>query len=394
MTRQATVLAVVGLLLAGSSTAGASPQSRQLTEEGFSSAYALDFPESLSLFDRARSADRADPAPARAAAAVTWMQILFAQGVATFEAFIGEASDDSVPRPPFDQALAARFTASMNEAMALSEHQVKADPTDLDAQYQLGASTGLLALYRATVEGRTWAAFVEGRRAVHTMERVRERQRNHREAALILGMYRYAVSTLPWLKRMLANAAGMPGDRDGGIELLEFAAGPAARTASDASLVLTIIYNRERRHAEAMRHLDVLRQRHPRNRLLVLNAAATGFAAAQPAMAAEAVTTVLRNGARFEHPTVLGERAMWFYLRGAARAALGAPGAVDDLQSALVGEPRDWIRARTHLELAKLALAVDDKAQGNAHLDAAEQYGRRGGDPVAIEAARRLRRQR
>jgi hypothetical protein len=194
LTRRAAVFAVLVLLTSWS--ADASPRSRELTQEVFNRAYALDFPGSLSLFDQARKADPSDPAPARAAAAVTWMQILFTQGVATFEAFTGEASDDSVRRPPVDRALTARFTTYANEALDLSRRQVAADPGDVDALYQLGATSGLLALYRATVEGRTWAAFVEGRRAVRTMERVRERQRDHSEAALILGMYRYAVSTL------------------------------------------------------------------------------------------------------------------------------------------------------------------------------------------------------
>lgn len=380
------------LLLTGSSPAEASPRSRELVQDGFRRAYALDFVESHSLFERARDADRSDPAPPRAAAAVIWMQILFAQGVATFEAFIGEATEDSVRRPPVDPALAGRFIRYVTEAIELSERHISANRTDVDGRYQLGASTGLLALYRATVEGRTWAAFVEGRRAVRTMERVREQQRDHREAALILGMYRYAVSTLSWPKRMLARAAGMPGDRDGGIELLESAAGPPSGTATDASLVLMVVYNRERRHAAAMRHLERLQERHPGNRLLELNAAATALTASEPARAADAVTTALARAPRFDRPAVLGERAMWFYIRGAARAALRARGATEDLQRALTSEPRDWIRARTHLKLAKLALLAGDEARALAELDAAERYGRRAGDSVPVEEARRLRR--
>lgn len=72
-----------------------------------------------------------------------------------------------------------------------------------------------------------------------------------------------AVSTLSWPKRVLANAVGMPGDRDCGIELLELAASPEADTATDASLVLSVVYNRERRYPAAMRHLDLLRARGP-----------------------------------------------------------------------------------------------------------------------------------
>lgn len=123
----------------------------------------------------------------------------------------------------------------MQDAVRLAQSQLAVRPDDTDVQYQLGASSGLLALYRGTVEGRTLAAFTEGRRAVAIMERIRERDSGHREAALLPGIYRYAVSTLSWPKRMLAAAAGMAGDGDGGIRLLETAASEPAETATDAA---------------------------------------------------------------------------------------------------------------------------------------------------------------
>jgi tetratricopeptide (TPR) repeat protein len=387
-------LVVLVLLCVALSSAHASARSRALTRQGYTAAYELNFPESRAIFNEARRIDPADPAPVRALAAVTWMEILFAQGVATFEAFKGDASGDSVQRPAVDHSLTTRFVDVGTAAIQLAEQQVASRPADADAWYQLGASTGLLALYRATVEGRTWAAFVDGRRAVRTMERVRQQQQEHREAALILGMYRYAVSTLSWPKRMLAGAAGMPGDRDGGIALLETAAAVPADTATDASLLLTIIYNREGRYADALRHLRQLRERHPANRLLALNAAAMALAGSDPAGAADTISATLTPLPNFDDPRVLGERAMWYYIRGAARVALGDMHATEDLRHALASDPRDWIRARTHLELAKFALQSGDHAQAKLELEAADRYSRRGADGETIERAKRLWRER
>jgi tetratricopeptide (TPR) repeat protein len=386
-------LIVLVLLTTGLSSACGSTRSRALTRQGYSEAYELNFPESASILGEARRADPLDPAPARALAAITWMEILFAQGVATFEAFQGDASGDSVQRPSVDAALTTRFLALAGEAIKLAEQHVAAAPTDTDALYQFGASTALLALYRATVEGRTWAAFVEGRRSVRTMTRVRQQDKQHREAALILGMYRYAASTLSWPKRMLASAAGMPGDRAGGIALLEAAAAPPAETATDAALLLVIVYNREGRHADAMRHLRQLRERHPANRLLALNAAATALATCDAAAAVATITAGLATHPKFDQPRVLGERAMWYYIRGAARATLADHGAVDDLREALASNPRDWIRARTHLEFAKLALQSGNERQARLELEAAARYGRRGGDSIAVPAAEQLGRE-
>jgi tetratricopeptide (TPR) repeat protein len=387
-------LVLLVLVTVALSSAEASSRSRALTRQGYSEAYELKFPESGAIFAEARRADPVDPAPARAIAAVTWMEILFAQGVATFEAFQGDASGDSVHRPTVDRSLSARFLSSIKEAIQLAEQQLAVTPADADALYQLGAGTGLLALYRATVEGRTWAGFVEGRRAVRLMERVRQHQKVHREAALILGLYRYAVSTLSWPKRMLASAAGMPGDRSGGIALLESAAALPAETATDASLLLFIVYNREGRHAEALRHLRQLRGRHPGNRLLVLNAAATALVASDPAAAADTITTGLTAEPSFHEPRVLGERAMWYYIRGAARVALNDARAAGDLRQALGSGPRDWIRARTHLELARLALQSGDQRQAKLELETAERYARLGVDNGTMERAKQMWRER
>lgn len=387
------VVTIAGLV-AIASPADSSPASRALTREGFSRAYELRFAESLAVLADARRADPSDPAPARAAAAVTWMEILFAQGVATFAAFDGDASGDAVSRPAVPPQLAQRFLSLAGEAVRLAQRNAAAAPDDIDAQYQLGASTGLMALYRGTVEGRTFAAFTEGRRAVGVMERIRRKDPAHRESALIPGIYRYAVSTLSWPRRMLAAAAGLPGDRDGGIRLLETAATESAETATDAALVLMIVFNREGRHPEAIAHLQRLIARHPANRLLRLNLAATALDAGRHADAETTVTQTLALDPDFDQPAIPGERALWRYVRGTARAAVRDPRARDDLHGAVQDAPRDWVRARAHVELARLALRDGQTERARAELDAAEHFGRRAGDDAAIEWARRLWREK
>ena len=273
----------------------ASIESRTLTREGYRLAYALQFSTSRAVLEMACQADRHDAAAPRAIAAVTWMEILFAQGAATFAAFDGDASPDDVTRPVVPADLRERFSRHIERAVQVAETGVANRPQDVDAQYQLGATRGLLALYRGTAEGRAGAAFNDGRHAVKTMTRILQKHPGYREAALIPGIYRYAVSTLSWPKRMVAAAAGMPGDRDGGILMLETAADSQADTATDAALVLMIIYNREGRHSDALRHLTQLQLRHPENRLIRLNIAATALAASRHVEAERRITAGLRD---------------------------------------------------------------------------------------------------
>ena len=386
-------VATIAAVMLSTLPAFASIESRTLTREGYRLAYALQFSNSLAVLEKACQADRHDAAAPRAIAAITWMEILFAQGAATFAAFDGDASSDDVIRPVAPAYLAERFIRHIEEAVQLAETGAALRPQEIDAQYQLGATRGLLALYRGTVEGRAASAFSDGRRAVKAMTRILEKQPGHREAALIPGIYRYAVSTLSWPKRMLAAAAGMPGDRAGGILMLETAADSQADTATDAALVLMIIYNREGRHADALRHLTQLQLRHPENRLIRLNIAATALAASRHVEAERQITAGLAMSPVFEEPPVAGERALWFYTRGAARMALGQHDGLADLRESMAAAPRDWVRGRTHVALGKIALRAGDTKTAYAELEAAVQYGRRAGDQAVVEEAKRLRGQ-
>ena len=127
------VLAIL-LLVSVPSPASSSTESRALTRKGFSRAYELRLAESLAIFSDARRADPADPAPVRAAAAVTWMEILFAQGVATFTAFEGDASGDAVSRPAVPPQLAQRFLSLAGDALRLAQRRAASAPDDLEAQ--------------------------------------------------------------------------------------------------------------------------------------------------------------------------------------------------------------------------------------------------------------------
>ena len=374
--------------IGGTNVVHASPESRALTREGYAQAYELNFETSLAALAEARRLDPEDPGPLRATAAVTWMEILFLQGVATYAAFQGSPSADTVARPPVPSHLGVRFNDSIQEALSLAQRAARQSGS-ADARYQLGATLGLSALYRGTVEGRAFAAFMDGRRAVSIMKELREAEPHRRESGLVLGIYRYAVSTLPWHKRLLATVAGMPGDKHGGFELLESAAGDGAETASDASLVLMIAYNREGRHHDALRHLKRLNARHPGNRLLRLNLASTALDAADHATAERMTSAGPNNLGR---PAVLGERALWLYVRGAARAAMRDPRAEADLRQATQEEPRDWVRARAHVELAKLALGRGDEPGATVEIDAALYFAKRGNDDVAVERAERVTR--
>lgn len=384
-----TAIVTAGLVVLGEPRVMASPLSRERTQQAFTLAYDLQFESAREVLADAVTADPADPAPHRAIAAVTWIEILFAQGVATFEAFTSEVPKGDVARPQPPATLTARYREAISRAAHLADLQVTRHD-DADAQYQVGATAALESLYRGTVEGRTIGALTQGRRAVAAMERARARDPGMHETALLLGMSEYTISTLSWPVRTLARMQGLSGNRRKAMALLHEAATPGAATETDARLLLIVIEARAGRHAEVVEHLRFLQCRYPRNRLLWLNQGAALLAAHEPEEAEAALSRGITDRLWEAAPPVTGEAALWLAHRGTALAGAGRRAeAIADLQRGLASTPRDWVRGRIHCQLGDLALSGGEPDRARREFQAALAYSERGGDQTGIARARR-----
>lgn len=365
-------------------------------------AYNLDHDAALDLLRRAVAQAPDDSASHRTLSSVLWLKMLFRRGAVTVDHYLGSFSRSSVDlaRPPPE--LDAEFRSHVTRAIALAEQRVSANKRDAQAHYDLGAAVGLHASYVATVEGRLLAGLRAASRCYDEHETVLELDPSRKDAGLIVGTYRYLVSTLSLPMRAMAYLAGFGGGRERGIRMLEETAAlldtsARARVENDAStdalFALVLVYNRERRYDDALRVLERLRGMYPRNRLLVLEAGATALRAGR----AQQADALLRDGlaalAKDRRPHIPGEEGLWRYKRGMARVALGQIDAgIADLQSATAADSQAWVNGRARLELGRLALKRGDRATAVGEARQAETLCRNGNDPACAEDARALLR--
>ena len=122
------------------------------------------------------------------------------------------------------------------------------------------------------------AGFRGARRAFDEHEKVLELDSNRKDAGLVIGTYRYIVSTLSLPMRMMAYVVGFGGGRDRGIGMLQETAAQGGESQTDALFALVLVYNRERQFDGALKALADLRRMYPRNRLVVLEAGVDGAA--------------------------------------------------------------------------------------------------------------------
>lgn len=385
----------------------AAPSSAQPRLEALDLAYNLDHEQALDLLRRAVALAPDDPAPHRSLASVLWLNILFRRGSVTVDHYLGAFSRPNVDlaKPPAD--VDAELRHHVQRAIALGEQRVAAHPRDPQAHYDLGAALGLQASYMATVEGRMLAGFRAANRSFDEHEKVLALDPSRADAGLIVGTYRYVVSTLSLPMRVMAYVAGFGGGRERGIEMLQRTAGvfpnkarateAKAEAGNDASteamFALVLVYNRERRYGDAVQVLQQLRRLYPRNRLLLLEAGATALRAGRPRQAEDLLSEGLAMLAADRRPRIPGEESLWRYKRGAARAALGESElALADLQGATAADAQPWVSGRARVELGRLALRRGDRIQAAANARQAETSCRRGNDPVCVGEARALLR--
>jgi tetratricopeptide (TPR) repeat protein len=385
-------LVSVALVAALTATAHANPESQALRARAAADIYNLDRDEAIALFKRAIAADPADAAAYRGLATGLWLSITFRRGNMTVDDYLGRAvTKTSVAMAPPPAEVAAAFKDTLDHAVALARTRLEQNPKDADAHYQLGSAVGLRASYAATVEGSSMAAFKAAREAYDEHEQVLTLDPRRKDAGLIVGTYRYLVSALSMPLRWMAYMVGFGGGKERGLKMIEEAAAFGGDNQEDARFALILLYNREKRYDDALKTLNTLRDRYPRNRLVWLETGATYLRAGRPADAERTLNEGFARLTNDSRTRMFGEDAIWYYKRGAARAALGRAADADaDLRKALQSEGRKWVYGRAHLELGTLALKAGKTATAREELSTAITLCDGDNDSGTADQARQL----
>ncbi len=355
------------LAVAGPRAQAPGPTLTATIDAAYRAAYNLDLPEATASMRAAVQRAPDDPRAHRALATILWLDILFERGAVTIDHYLGGFGGGRFSLPPPSPNLDAEFRQSLTRAIALADARLERNEHDVVARDELGKAYAIQASYGASIEGSLTSALRSARRAFDAQETILSLDPRRADAGVIIGLYRYVVSTMALPSRLVAYVMGIGGGKERGIGLLETAARPP-HVLPEAQAALVLIFARERRHTDSLAVMRQLAAQYPRNRIFVME---EGAAAIRAERFAEADATLTRGLAAFHEdprPKIPGELALWLYKRGQARLHLNPAAAAEDLERALASEPVPWTAGRIHLALGKL----HDLA--NRRPDAVEQY--------------------
>ncbi|MBV9210218.1 MAG: hypothetical protein JOZ52_06290 [Acidobacteria bacterium] len=172
-----------------------------------------------------------------------------------------------------DPKLIEEFRDHIRQAKRLAKARLKQNPKDAEALYYLGAAEGLNAAFSATIQRSFMSALSDGSSSVDHHREVLKLDPNYREAELTIGLYDYAVGSLPLPVKLLVSLGGVRGSKKRGIERLERLALESQRGGDDAKVLLIMILKREKRYADALKYARQLAESYPRNYLFKLEVA-------------------------------------------------------------------------------------------------------------------------
>lgn len=165
---------------------------------------------------------------------------------------------------PVSPEFEKRLYAVLDKAQSIADQRVQKDPGDEEAQYWGGVTHATRGTYLFTVKRSWFAALSEAKAADRQHRELLQRDSTFVDANLVVGAQEYVVGALPWAIRPVARLVGAHGDREGGLRKIELVAAKGNYARLDAMTLLSVLYQREERWADARHVLEQLVPQHPR----------------------------------------------------------------------------------------------------------------------------------
>jgi tetratricopeptide (TPR) repeat protein len=250
---------------------------KQLYVQSTDAMYNLDFSTAQHGYETLTQDYPDNPDYWNALASSIWLKITLDQQKLNLESFSGRSTFGTKEsheklNPEDEKRLRDTIKIAIDKADAI----LKKNPNDVRALYAKGNSNATLATFEATVKRSYLNANSSAQTAKKLHQQVLKLDPSFDDARISIGTYDYVVGVIPSFVKVLISLFGVSGaGKEAGIQQLQLAAAKGKFASTDAKMVLAVIYSRERRYDDALRMMNDLHAKYPRNFLFELAKAST-----------------------------------------------------------------------------------------------------------------------
>jgi tetratricopeptide (TPR) repeat protein len=145
--------------------------------------------------------------------------------------------------------------------------KLAAQPGDSESLFALSTAAGIESDYLYFVEKKRLGSLKLHKESHNYSRQLLEVDPDYPDAYLTSGFYEYLVGDLPFFLRWFIRFDGVQGDKEKGIERLQYVSENARYSAGFAKVLLAAVYLRENQPAKSVNMLTELTQKYPNNPL-------------------------------------------------------------------------------------------------------------------------------
>lgn len=215
----------------------------QRLEQGIEAFYRSDWQKAISIF---RQLQQLEPSNPRA-----WF---FYSMVPFWQYFYGGG----------DAKIAKDFLKTSNYAIEVAEKRLKVAPRDTSVVFILSGLHGYRSLVAAAEKEYT-TAIKSGVTGFGYTRQLMAFDNSNEDVLIGKGVFNYMMGSVPREGRWMTGMMGMSGDIQVGFQELERAANSNSSSKTEALMILAYLYDREKRHGDALRVSRKLVDAYPEN---------------------------------------------------------------------------------------------------------------------------------
>jgi len=349
--------------------------------------YNLDYEGALARFEAIQRANPQNPMAIDYVQMTVIFRELYHQDLldTTYYAhdnFLTSKRSVSISQPTLD-----RIESLTNQAIALCDQQIKADPNNKNAFFARGYARGMHAAFITFTQHSYVAAARQGLASRSDSEQALRLDPDYADAKMAVGIQQFAVANLPRFVRILVGIAGVGGNREKGLALLRESANHGVVTVVQSRTALALFLRHDARYPEALVVEHGLVQQFPHGFLFRLEEANLTKDEGNGPAAIVLYKAILADAHK---PGFFNEPRLHMAYWGLADTERGqnqiAEAAQNYLEAAAQPTSTDWIRRRSQLNAGEMFDLLHNRSEAIKQYELASAGD---GDQSQADAAHR-----